>query len=213
VSALAPRSLLRFVAIASVLFGAFVLVYPFVAPAYRTLVRETANPVLRMAPDPSRVEPGDDGGWRIVPVSGQGTAFSVTADDLDLNHAALILLPSLLLATPGTWRERTRRLGIGMVALFLLHVLSMPPWVAALKCLRHDPDSVPCSYAYSVFGAGSQIYAFVVWGVLTWGVWAPGPAAAEPGSRGAPCPCGSGLKYKRCCGAGEPAARAKAAPR
>jgi hypothetical protein len=79
----------------------------------------------------------------------------------------------------------------------------MPPWVAALRCLRHDPGSVGCGFVYSVFGVGSQLYPFVVWGVLTWRVWAPAPGAGTPVSRSAPCPCGSGLKYKRCCGATE----------
>ena len=30
------------------------------------------------------------------------------------------------------------------------------------------------------------------------------PAEAEPIARNSPCPCGSGLKYKRCCGAASP---------
>lgn len=33
---------------------------------------------------------------------------------------------------------------------------------------------------------------------------AAAPATAQPISRSAPCPCGSGLKYKRCCGRNAP---------
>ena len=36
----------------------------------------------------------------------------------------------------------------------------------------------------------------------------PAPATAEPATgRNDPCPCGSGRKYKRCCGSNSPASR------
>jgi hypothetical protein len=38
-------------------------------------------------------------------------------------------------------------------------------------------------------------------------------SAPPPIPRGAPCPCGSGLKYKRCCGAGAPAVLHASPPR
>lgn len=195
-----PRSWLRFAGLAAALFGAFVLAYPWVAPAYRSALRVAANPLLRLLDDPARIETLEDGGWEILPVSGRGTAFFVTPADLDLNHAALILLPALLLATPGSARKRVERLLVGVAALFVLHSVSIVPWVASLGCLRHDPDRVICSYSYSVFGSGSQIYAFVVWGGLTWRLWLPAGDTGAPVSRNAPCPCGSGRKYKRCCG-------------
>jgi len=203
-----PRSLARFAVLAGVLFGAFVLVYPWIAPGYRTALRVAANPLLRTLPDPARVETNEDGGWNIAPVSGHGTVFFVTPDDLDLNHAALILLPALLLATPGTARKRLERLAVGVGALFALHAVSIVPWVAALRCLRHHPDSLTCLFSYSVFGAGSQTYAFVVWGALTWRLWLPSGDPGAPTSRNARCPCGSGLKYKRCCGKQDPSALA-----
>ena len=34
---------------------------------------------------------------------------------------------------------------------------------------------------------------------------APSPKTSEQTPRNAPCPCGSGVKFKRCCGAGSPA--------
>jgi hypothetical protein len=164
---------LRFAAIAGGVFVVSVLLYPWIAPAYRLLVRGLGNFFLAALPDPAGIEAHVDGGWKIVPLSGNGTVFFVTPDDLDLNHAALILLPALLLATPGPLRARLRRLGLGLAILLLLHAISLVPWVAALRCLRHDPDDLVCTYAYSTFGAGSQIYAFVVWAALTWRTWLP----------------------------------------
>jgi hypothetical protein len=48
---------------------------------------------------------------------------------------------------------------------------------------------------------------------VTQALFAPLPVAAEsaPIPRGAPCPCGSGAKYKRCCGINAPGVLAEAA--
>ena len=42
---------------------------------------------------------------------------------------------------------------------------------------------------------------------------APAAAPAERAGRNDPCPCGSGRKFKQCCGAAHPAAAAASPPR
>jgi len=127
------------------------------------------------------------------------------------------LLAALILATPG-WsrRRRWRAMGIG---LGLLSVTQVAFLLVNIVATQHSPFMSPDGpiylpgfspakqpvyywlfYFFEITGRGFfalLIYLGLV--ALTWG--RAGTGAAPPAGRNAPCPCGSGLKYKRCCGA------------
>lgn len=65
--------------------------------------------------------------------------------------------------------------------------LSLSAWVSALisSALRRSPAPVPPPASAPVPSSSGSVAA----------------RGASPVSRNAPCPCGSGLKFKRCCGA------------
>jgi len=134
----------------------------------------------------------------------------------------LILFASLMLATPG-WplRQRLRLLGIGLA---LLALAEFAFFISTVEYSQHR--SLPMSTGTAVYPPGysrakevisTWIYYFfqtmgrglfpllVYVGVI--GIaWTSVPKQATPRlpasapRRNGPCPCGSGKKYKRCCG-------------
>ena len=131
------------------------------------------------------------------------------------------LLTALILAAPGWgWRRRGRALAIGLtlltltqIAFFLVTVVAtqqspvMSP-EGMLQPREYSPIKQPLFYAlYYFFDAmGRGFFALLIFlGLVVFGreraVAAPAAVAPRRVSRNAPCPCGSGRKYKRCCGA------------
>jgi hypothetical protein len=127
------------------------------------------------------------------------------------------LLAALILATPG-WsrRRRWRAMGIG---LGLLSVTQVAFLLVNIAATQHSPFMSPDGpiylpgfspakqpvyywlfYFFEITGRG--FFALLIYLGLVALTWGPaGTGAAPPAGRNAPCPCGSGLKYKRCCGA------------
>ena len=131
------------------------------------------------------------------------------------------LLTALILATPGwTWRRRGRALVVGLTLLTLTQIAFFVVTIVAtqqspvmspegmLQPAGHSPIKQPIFYGlYYFFDAmGRGFFALLIYfGLITFG-WPsaePAPAGAAPRrvGRNDPCPCGSGRKYKRCCGA------------
>jgi len=132
----------------------------------------------------------------------------------------LILLAALILATPGwSLRQRSRLLGLGLCLLTLGELVFFLVTVEYSQ-LRPvpigDASVLPPGfsrprqilftwiyYFFHIMGRG-VLPLLVYWGMLgiTWGPPEPDKGAPDraPG-RNDPCPCGSGRKYKRCCGA------------
>lgn len=124
------------------------------------------------------------------------------------------LLAALILATPGWgWRRRGRALAVGLGLLSVTQVAYLVVTIKAtlqspvmsaeglIQPARYSPLWQPILYwlyyFFDIMGRG--FFALLIYvGVVArlWGT-APAPAAA---ARNSPCPCGSGLKYKRCCG-------------
>jgi len=127
------------------------------------------------------------------------------------------LLAALILATPGWSRgRRWRAMGIGLGLITITQVAFL---LVNIVATQHSPFMSPDGpiylpgfspakqpvyywlfYFFEITGRGFfalLIYLGLV--ALTWG--RAGTGAAPPAGRNAPCPCGSGLKYKRCCGA------------
>ena len=134
----------------------------------------------------------------------------------------LILFASLILATPG-WplRQRLRLLGIGLALLTLAEFAFFISTIeySQLRAVPTNAGSVlyPAGYSRLKDIVATWIYYFfqtmgrglfpllayvgvigVAWTPITKS--APRRSAAQAPRRNDPCPCGSGKKYKRCCG-------------
>jgi len=127
------------------------------------------------------------------------------------------LLAALILATPG-WStgRRWRAMGIGLGLLSITQVAFLVVYIVAtqqspfmspegpIQLPGFSPVKQPIFYWLFYFFeiTGRGFFALFVYLGLVALTWRPrGPATAAPAGRKAPCPCGSGLKYKRCCGA------------
>ena len=133
------------------------------------------------------------------------------------------VLTALILATPGfTWRRRGRALGIGLALLTLTQIVFFIVTIVAtqqspvmspegmIQPAGYSPIKQPIFYGlYYFFDAmGRGFFALMIFLGLIAFCWTPreAPAPTPPlvargrVRRNAPCPCGSGLKYKRCCG-------------
>ena len=124
------------------------------------------------------------------------------------------MLTALILATPAwSWRRRGRALAWG---LFLLTISQVAFLLVTIVATQQGPIATPDGpvrlpgyspmlqpvfywlyYFFELMGRG--FFALLVYlGLIALG-WraASGPFVAV--GRNDPCPCGSGLKYKRCC--------------
>lgn len=130
------------------------------------------------------------------------------------------VLTALILAAPGwSWRRRGRALAIGLALLTLTQVVFFVITIVAtqqspvmspegmMQPAGYSAVKQPIFYAlYYFFDAmGRGFFALLIFlGLVAFGgesrEAAPAPTAARRLGRNTPCPCGSGLKYKRCCG-------------
>jgi hypothetical protein len=123
------------------------------------------------------------------------------------------LLTALILATPSwSWRRRRRALATGLGLISLAQVAAL---IVNILATQQSPimttEGIVAPAGYSPFWApilywvyyffdlvGRGFFALLIWAALVALPGARARPAAAPG-RNAPCPCGSGLKYKRCC--------------
>jgi len=129
------------------------------------------------------------------------------------------LLAALILATPGwSWRRRGRALAMGLglltltqIAFVLITIVAtqQSPVMSAegmIQVAGFEPIKQRVFYALYYFFdlIGRGFFALLIYLGLIGLAWngpeaiAPRPAGRRVG-RNDPCPCGSGLKYKRCC--------------
>ena len=212
-------SLLRFAAS----FALLALLWLALAPLYVHLLATVARPLIPILEATSgsryRVEGSTIVAARRIPLPEKQEVVTVrrTLWDgaADYNVA---LLTALLLATPGwSWRQRGRALGwrLGLLVLtqFAAFVVTieytrlwptkitegtlLPPGYSRGKLILFD-----WLYAFFEFMGRGFFALFFYWGALalTWGVGGEAAPISAVG-RNDPCPCGSGAKYKRCCGA------------
>ena len=130
------------------------------------------------------------------------------------------VLVALMLATPIAWRRKWRALALGLllvqgfvalrVGVALLagfsrvglgdrRLLDVSP--AAVWGLKRA-DQILAGDLHMTYIAPLLIWILVVvrfHGAMPWRPQALPAADAEPPRRNAPCPCGSGRKYKHCC--------------
>lgn len=196
------------------------LLWALAAPAYAWglgLIGRALIPVLEAAPDTRYVVEGA----RLVayrPIwlpRQQRTAPLVQPLWLPAANYGLPILAALILATPGwSWRRRGRALALGLGLLTLSQVASLLVTVVATQqgpiATPDGPIRLPgfsplkqpvfywLYYFFELMGRG--FFALLVYlGLIAFCWRVPGPAVAALVGRNDPCPCGSGLKYKRCC--------------
>ena len=200
------------------------LVWAVVAPVYASglaAIGRALSPLLEASPDTRYVV---DGARVLVQ---RPTWLPKQQRTLPLNwpvwlpaaNYGLPLLTALILAAPGwSWRRRGRALGIGLALLTLTQIAFFVVTIVAtqqspvmspegmIQPAGHSPLKQPIFYAlYYFFDAmGRGFFALLIFlGLVAfaWDPTAPAPVASTPRrvARNAPCPCGSGLKYKRCC--------------
>ena len=125
------------------------------------------------------------------------------------------LLAALILATPGwSWRRRGRALawGVGLltlsqIAFLLVTVVATQQGPIAtpdgpIRLPGYSPVKQPIFYGLYYFYEliGRAFFPVAIYlGLIALGREGPAVAAQAAVGRNDPCPCGSGLKYKRCC--------------
>ena len=170
----AVRKVLLFVLAFVPLFLALLWLYPRVLPYYQAVPVAVANFVMEGLPTPTRIEVTEEGGWQSWFPDGQGgeTGFWKWEEFVvHLVYLNLALLPALVLATPMPWRERLKLLGIAMAALVAVHALTLILLVRGYLGLYHSPESFFHLWLLRIAYASGQIFAAVLWALLTWRFW------------------------------------------
>lgn len=158
-----------------------------------------------------------------IEASGKTINFYVTIEGqrhssalkVDTASYGIPLLLALVIATPGTIRSRLKALGAGLLIMLLITVPAIMMW-AKLTSLELEEQISPSAldrgtrsqffyYAFHGYAFSQPVLAVLTWlTLLMLGVFKKSQEKtrkeASAVNRNDPCPCGSGLKYKRCCG-------------
>ena len=157
------------------------------------------------------------------PGAGEGFDGQVAASPLRIDRVTygLPMLAALILVTRSSWRAKLRGLGIGLPLMAVLTIPAIMAW-AKLSSLYYEDQMSRLGdrsgffyYAFHGYAFSQPVVAILIWfGLMLLGVFnSASEDASAPLSRGVrrnePCPCGSGRKYKRCCGRGPTRAEKK----
>jgi len=215
-SAVWPRAILRL----AVALAAASLLWWMVAPVYASglgIIGRALIPVLEAAPDTRyAVEDGRLVAYRPIWLPRQKrTAPLVQPLWLPAANYSVPLVAALVVATPGwSWRRRGRALAWGLGLLTVAQIAFLLVTIVATQqgpiMTADGPIQLPgfspvkqpvfywLYYFFELMGRG--FFALLVYlGLIALGWRAPTTAPAPAAGRNAPCPCGSGRKYKRCC--------------
>jgi hypothetical protein len=124
-------------------------------------------------------------------------------------YTAPIILLSVLLAWPGLPLRKRGKAFLVALPLFVLTQLIDAPILCITRIeAAYPPDSLLANirlfWTFVLANGGTHFMALLVALLSVFSVQWTVPAAAAPAeqtvARNAPCPCGSGKKYKKCCG-------------
>jgi len=190
------------------LFAFFLWLYPKLFPVYSSWVLAGVNAGYRAWSVPLEVHPEQGGGGLTAYVSlpDGGSQLLVTDHTPENVLLSLMLLPTLVLATPIELRKRMLLLLVGLALMYFMHVLCLGFFFRELLRLRLGQTGPFSNWFLAWILTSGQTGSLVLWALLTGGCWFPGALGAirfrgsNSVPRNAACPCGSGRKYKRCCG-------------
>jgi hypothetical protein len=148
--------------------------------------------------------------------SGFGGQVNTSSLRLDtITYAFPMLIALILVTRADSWLARLKALGLGMAVVILLTILATIFW-GKMTSVQLDQriatslgDAAGDMYgflyvAFHGYAFSQPVIAVAVWiGLMTLGVFKvrkKEEAPAVPIKRNALCSCGSGRKYKRCCG-------------
>ncbi|HLG28748.1 MAG TPA: SEC-C domain-containing protein [Candidatus Brocadiales bacterium] len=140
----------------------------------------------------------------------KGTSLKLEAKQIHMN---MVLLIALVLASPRlNISKRLKLLLLAIGTLFFVHVLLTIFVVKfySVHVLDSHTDELHSGIMQNIYywgknfyeGVGWQFFPFLIWAILCYKTFFFKEEAIpkERTDRNAPCPCGSGRKYKRCCG-------------
>ena len=210
-----PEVLLRFAGRFAVYFLPLAALWLVIAPFYSDLIFAGANLIFQLDKPPvARVSRAQGAIYaEHLTAGGAERVFEFKMYGLFFNA---MLLFALLLASPGlSWKSRIQRVALAASTLVIIHVLFVVFQVKA-EFINAGTLSVSSESAYwhnwlaAFFGAlGEGLFPLLLAALFTWRSWASALQIrdiriSEPANalaiRNAPCPCGSGKKYKHCCG-------------
>jgi hypothetical protein len=216
---LADRFLLQLVVRFALLYGAiFTLAWSFSLFHWTELaVVEVANRQLALI-EPAGVSRRlvlEDGGDLAQHLStGPGTGiFQIAGRNSGYVSHNLFLFVARVLASPGVPRRRRfEALGIGLAMIFLLDTLVVMGDIwqgdrSSFPGTRPEVWSGPFAHVLHVISALHPTGGIFMLPVFVWGLaLLARPLFVTPSPEGRvgrnePCPCGSGRKHKKCCGA------------
>ncbi len=186
-----PRKLILFAVQFAVLFVALLIVYWAIMPAYQPVVLGSANFVLDRMEPPTRMEI-DAGEWRAFDMDRNLKRIFMYWEPWvpHLIFLSIALLPALLLATPAPYKRRLQMLAIGVLPLFLLHVLAIIWIVRGNYVLMYvNPDSFLARWTLKLAYMSGQAFAVALWALLSWRFWflpAEDPPKTAPPSTDVP---------------------------
>jgi hypothetical protein len=188
------------------------LLFAFLAPKYNWLVVQASNGLIALLERPYQRTILKAEGEETLLLSRYFGREEVLTPRVRYNYElyyGLVLLLALLLATPGIRLLKRFELAlIALCAVFAFHVVDITVIARNEKVIYHNPSE----FFYDplrVFEFLSPAVSVLLWGLLTFKYWLPLPKTVmNPDLKPAkaklrpndPCPCGSGKKYKHCCG-------------
>jgi hypothetical protein len=153
-----------------------------------------------------------------TPESGFGGQSHASSLRMDTMTYGLPMLVALILVTSAeSFRAKLRVLGLGLLIMFLLTIpvvmmsakitsLELEDMIAQANFTQAGNRSGFFNLAFHGYSFSQPALAVLIWlGFLMLGLFKEGVKARVEEhkiavSRNAACPCGSGRKYKRCCG-------------
>ncbi len=191
----------------ALLFGAVWLLFYQIQPLYRILLTVGLDLYYAVA--------GKSIAFSVSNSQIAFRSFSPPAFEANLSpenvYSNVVFLLALLLATPGM-RFKTRAVSVatGTVLLYLSHLAFLVTKVqVSLTAMNHSLGGNPAFWSFwddffEITGRG--LFPVLIWLLLALNFMqgyiekSTLPVRGRPTGRNAPCPCGSGKKYKFCCG-------------
>lgn len=156
-------------------FALAIWLYPHLLPPWERAVLLLSNPVLESFTPSLTVRVVDAGALFAYIIEPDGTqkAFFTRPYQPYVIFISLVLLPSLLLATPVSPRDRLRLLLYGMLLLYAIHVITIIALFRVYLCLMQSPGATMCTWIKGLLLTSGQITPVAAWGLLTWKHWFP----------------------------------------